>query len=158
MLDKHYRLPLLIDKTLFGNASIPFYFGDQHHLNNKLITGITIDVASPGPPLPTPNFFNFASTDFTVSSKPTVLGAKELSILFVTFVNDNDEIIIENCPCNLFANLNTFYPQPNTTVINSKKLIIPTNFKINFRKSYVKRSVGPVNINNCVISFNFYYK
>ena len=158
MLDKHYRLPLFIDKTLFGNASDPFYFGDQHHLNNKLITGITIDVASPPAPLPTPNPFNFASTDFTVSSKPTVLGTKELGILFVTFVNDNDEIIIDNAPCNLFANLNTFYPQPNTTVPNGKKLIVPTNFKINFRKSYVKRSAGAFNINNSIISFNFYYK
>jgi hypothetical protein len=158
MLDKHYRLPLFITGTLAANATDPFYFNDQYQLNNKLITGISIDFSSPPAPLPTPNPFNFASTDFTVPSKPTVLGVKELGILFVTFVNDNDEIIIDNAPCNLFTNINTFYPQPNTTVPNGKKLIIPTNFKINFRKSYVKRSVGPYNINNSVISFNFYYK
>lgn len=158
MLDNHYRLPLFIDKTLFGNASDPFYFSDQNYLNNKLITGISIDCASPGAPLPTPNPFNFAGTDFTVTNKPTVLGIKELSIFFVTFVNDQDEIIIDNAPANLFSNINTQYPQPNTTVKNGKKLIIPTNFKINLRKSYVKRSVGPYNINNSIISFNFYYK
>jgi hypothetical protein len=158
MLDNHYRLPLFIDKTLFGNASDPFYFSDQHFLNNRLITGITIDFSSPPAPLPTPNPFNFADKDFTVTNKPTVLGVKELSIFFVTFVNDQDEIIIDNAPANLFSNINTQYPQPNTTVNNGKKLIIPTNFKINLRKSYVKRSVGPYNINNSVISFNFYYK
>lgn len=158
MLDNHYRLPLYINNTLSGNASDPFYFNDQNYLNNKLITGITIDFASPPAPLPTPNPFNFARTDFTVSNKPTVLGLKELAIFFVTFVNDQDEIIIDNAPANLFSNINTQYPQPNTTVNNGKKLIIPTNFKINIRKSYVKRSVGPYNINNSVISFNFYYK
>ena len=152
MLDKHYRLPILLTNI---NAANPAYFGDHAQLNNKIITGITIDIASDVPPL-VPDYSNFALNDKTVVGDPKVTTVNSLGILYVTFVNDNDEILIENAPANLFSNLNSNYPQPRTN--NTKKRIIPTNLQINFRKSYIKKAIGFFPTGNIVASFNFYYK
>lgn len=154
LLNKHYRVPLLIPESRY---ILPIFFSDQVFLNKKTITGVNIDFTDPTIPL-VPNPFNFAKNDITVPSNPKSLTAKDLSLFFVTFVNDNDEIIIDNAPCNLFSDYNSNYPEPNTTVISGKKRIVPTNFIINLRKSYIKQCVGPFNFVNYSMSFNFYYK
>ncbi len=152
MLDKHYRIPVVLSSaTATGN---PVYFDDQALLNNKIITGITVDFTSESPPL-TPDYSNFAANDYTVIGAPKVTTVDILKILYVTFVNNNDEILIDNAPLNLFSNYNSNYPQPR---VPSKKYIIPTNLQINFRKSYLKRSIGGFPLNKIVASFNFYYK
>ena len=77
--------------------------------------------------------------------------------MYLTLYNDNNEIIFDQAPLNLFTNYNSNYPQPGTGLRNGKKQIIPINTKINIRQSYVKGTPGFTAFDT-YISFNFYYK
>ena len=83
--------------------------------------------------------------------------AENLSYMYLTLYNNNNEIIFDNTPLNLFTSYNSNYALPNTGQRNGKKQIIPLNTKINIRQSYVKGTPGFTDFNS-IISFNFYYK
>jgi hypothetical protein len=148
--DKVYRLTLPVTQS---NYIIPNYFEEQGQLKNKTITGLSIDIGVPrNPPLQ----FNL-SDNYTNIGLQTINSADNLSYMYLTLYNTNNEIIFDQAPLNLFTSYNSNYALPNTGQRNGKKQIIPLNTKINIRQSYVKGTPGFTAFNS-VISFNFYYK
>ena len=152
-VDKVYRVKLPITQS---NYIIPNFFEEQGQLKGKTITGISIDIAPPR----SGTQFNIAPTDPTVVTNlgaPAINSAVDLSYMYLTLYNENQEIIFDQAPLNLFSGYNSAYPQPGLGLRNGKKQIIPVNTKINIKQSYVKGTPG-FTLFNSIISFNFYYK
>jgi hypothetical protein len=148
--DKVYRLTLPVTQS---NYIIPNYFEEQGQLKDKTITGLSVDIGVPRNP---PDQFNL-SDNYTNLGLQKINSAEDLSYMYLTIYNTNDEIIIDQAPLNLFTSYNSNYPLPNSGQRNGKKQIIPLNTKINIRQSYVKGTPGYTKFNS-FISFNFYYK
>ena len=148
--DKVYRLILPITQS---NYIIPNYFDEQGQLKNKTITGLSVDIGVPRGGLLQYNL----SDNYTNLGLQKINTAQTLSYMYLTLYNDNNEIIFDQAPLNLFTNYNSNYPQPGTGLRNGKKQIIPINTKINIRQSYVKGTPGFTAFDT-YISFNFYYK
>jgi hypothetical protein len=144
-----YRLTLPITQS---NYIIPNFFEEQGQLKNKTITGLHIDI---GPPRAGTQFN--LSDNFSNPGLNTINSADSLSYMYLTLYNENEEIIFDQAPLNLFTNYNSQYPQPGLSIIGGKKRIIPMNTKINIRQSFVKSTPGFTAFDS-VISFNFYYK
>ena len=149
-VDKVYRVILPVTQS---NYIIPNFFDEQGQLKGKIITGISIDIG----------VGRNNATQFNLSDNYTNLGlqkinsAENLAYMYLTLYNENQEIIFDKTPLNLFTNYNSNYPKPNTGLINGKKQIIPVNTKINIKQSYVQSTPGFTAFNT-YISFNFFYK
>ncbi len=149
-VDNVYRVKLRVNQS---NYIIPNFFEEQGQLKGKTITGISIDIAPPR----SGTRFNIAANDTSESGAPAINTAESLSYMYLTLYDENQQIIFDTTPLNLFSGYNSAYPQPNLGLINGKKQIIPVNTKINIKQSYVKGTPG-FTLFNSIISFNFYYK
>lgn len=149
-VDKVYRVKLRVTQS---NYIIPNFFDEQGQLKGKTITGISIDIAPPR----AGTQYNIAANDTSESGAPAINTAESLSYMYLTLYDENQQIIFDTTPLNLFSGYNSNYPQPGIGAINGKKQIIPVNTKINIKQSYVKGTPG-FSLFNSIISFNFYYK
>jgi hypothetical protein len=152
MLDvRHQRIKVPITQS---NYIIPNFFPENENLTGKTITGITIDFTEPRN---APFQFNISSNDFSVLGAPFNNVSASLAYMYMTLYNMQDEIIFDKTPLNFFSGYNSAYPNPVTGARNGKKRIIPTNFVIDLRKSYIQGTPGFTQFNS-IISINFYYK
>ena len=149
--DRHQRIKVPITQS---NYIITNFFPENENLTGKTITGITIDFAEPRNP---PSQFNISANDYTVLGSPANNVAASLAYMYLTLYNMQDEIIFDKTPLNFFSGFNSAYPDPVTGGRNGKKRIIPTNFVIDLRKSYIQGTPG-FTLFNSIISINFYYK
>ena len=149
-VDKVYRVILPVTQS---NYIIPNFFDEQGQLKGKTITGISIDI---GVSRSNPTQFNL-SDNYTNLGLQKINTAESLAYMYLTLYNENQEIIFDKTPLNLFTSYNLNYPQPNTGLRNGKKQIIPVNTKINIKQSYVQGTPG-FTLFGSYISFNFYYK
>jgi len=146
------RIPLFVEA---GTTTLnqQYFFPETPELKGKTITGISIDIAPP-------RFgaqYNIAANDTSESGAPAINTAESLSYMYLTLYDENQQIIFDTTPLNLFSNYNSDYPNATGGVKGGKKQIIPVNTKINIKQSYVKGTPG-FTLFNSIISFNFYYK